>query len=93
MKREPVDTVENLKPILSLLDLEPVLPPEMSDGVVFKRNHLCSYYDAVKTILPGGIGYQIRYDYGLSPFEKGKTLPLIRRRKEPSPIWKTVKGW
>lgn len=77
MKREPVDTVENLKPILSLLDPEPVLPPEMLRMVSFlKETTFCSYYDAVKTILPGGIGYQIRYDYGLSPLWKRKDASL-----------------
>ena len=74
--RKQVPSLEKLKPLVSLLDSEPILSPELLRLVSFlKETTFCSYFDAVKAILPGGIGYRMRYDYGLSP--------LWGREKEP----------
>ena len=71
LDRKPVQSLEKLKPVVSLLDSEPVLSPELLRLVSFlKETTFCSYFDAVKTILPGGIGYRMQYDYGLSPLWK-----------------------
>lgn len=54
-----------------------VLSPELLRLVSFlKETTFCSYFDAVKAILPGGIGYRMRYDYGLSPLWNGEEKPL-----------------
>ncbi|MDD3193280.1 MAG: primosomal protein N' [Oscillospiraceae bacterium] len=77
LSRGPVKSLEKLKPIISLLDSEPVLSPELLRLVTFlKETTFCAYFDAVKAILPGGIGYRMRYDYGLSPLWNGDLEPL-----------------
>ncbi len=51
---------EKLKPLLSVLDKEPVLTKELIKLSRFMKEHyFCSYYDAVRTILPAGISYNI----------------------------------
>lgn len=51
---------EKLKSVLSVLDKESVLTEEMVKLVSFmKERYFCTYYDAVKTILPAGINYNI----------------------------------
>ncbi|MBM6850818.1 primosomal protein N' [Oscillibacter valericigenes] len=50
-----------LKPLLSVLDREPVLD---GDGVALalwlRQRYFCTLFEAVKTILPAGLWYQIR---------------------------------
>ncbi len=68
LDRVKVKSLEKLKPVISLLDNEPILSPELLRLVSFlKETTFCSYFDAVKAILPGGIGYRVRYGYQLSP--------------------------
>lgn len=68
LDRIQVKSLEKLKPVVCLLDREPVLSPELLRLVSFlKETTFCSYFDAVKAILPGGIGYRIQYGYRLSP--------------------------
>ncbi len=68
LDRVKVKSLEKLKPVISLLDREPVLSPEFLRLVSFlKETTFCSYFDAVKAILPGGIGYRVQYGYQLSP--------------------------
>lgn len=56
---------ENLKSIISVLDEEPVLSDEMLKTAAFMKEHyFCTYYDAVKTMLPAGINYKITTLYG-----------------------------
>lgn len=57
---------KNLKSILNVLDDEPVLSDEMIKTVQFMKEHyFCTYYDAVKTMLPTGINYRINTLYGI----------------------------
>ena len=50
-----------LKPLLSVLDREPVLD---GDGIALalwlRQRYFCTLFEAVKTILPAGLWYQIR---------------------------------
>lgn len=49
-----------LKSVISVLDKEPVLTEEMVKLAVFmKDRYFCTYYDAVKTMLPAGINYKV----------------------------------
>ena len=53
-----------LKSIISVLDKESVLTEEMVKLAVFmKDRYFCTYYDAVKTMLPAGINYNISTMY------------------------------
>ena len=55
---------DGLKSVLSVLDREPVLPHELVKLVGFMKEHyFCTYYDAVRAILPAGISYNIATMY------------------------------
>ena len=57
LRREQSD---KLKSVISVLDEFPVMTGEMVALAVFMRNHyFCTYYDAVKAMLPAGINYSI----------------------------------
>lgn len=59
---------DGLKSVSELLDDEPVLNDEMLRMCAFMRNHcFCTYYDAVKAILPAGINYRLSEEYSVSP--------------------------
>ena len=53
--------MQGLKPLLSVLDREPVLD---GDGIALalwlRRRYFCTLFEAVKAILPAGLWYQIR---------------------------------
>ena len=58
--------VEKLKSVCSVLDDEPVLSEELLKLAEFMKEHyFCTYYDAVKTMLPAGINYKITTLYGV----------------------------
>lgn len=53
-----------LKYILSVLDSEPVLTPDMISLADFMHRHyFCTYFEAVKAMLPAGINYNISTYY------------------------------
>ncbi|MFR9193947.1 MAG: primosomal protein N', partial [Ruminococcus sp.] len=53
---QEVQTEQQLKPVLSVVDKQPILSPEMLDMVFWlKEMTFCTYYDAVRTILPAGM--------------------------------------
>ena len=59
--------IQGLKPIKSVLDKEPVLD---ADGIALalwmRQRYFCTLFEAVKTILPAGLWYQIREVWTLS---------------------------
>lgn len=58
---------DDLKEISELLDTEPVLNDEMLGMCAFIKNHcFCTYYDAVKAMLPAGINYRLSVEYSVS---------------------------
>jgi len=66
-----------LKTIASLVDKEPLLNAEMLALVRYlKETTFCGYYDAVRTLLPPGIGVELKYTYELGePVPEGEELP------------------
>lgn len=57
---------DNLKEISELLDSEPVLSDEMLGLSGFiKSRCFCTYYDAVKAMLPAGINYRLSQEYSV----------------------------
>ncbi|MBR1731273.1 MAG: primosomal protein N', partial [Ruminococcus sp.] len=55
---------QKLKSVISVLDEQPVLTDEMLRLASFMKEHyFCTYYDAVKTMLPAGISYNITTTY------------------------------
>lgn len=82
---------EGLKEIISVLDPEPVMTAEMLRLAEFmKRRYFCTYYDAVRAMLPAGINYKLTTTYSavrgldtekLSPGEEQAYLYLLSRKK------------
>lgn len=58
---------EGLKALSSVIDTAPLLNGELLGLVRWLReNTFCCYYDAVRTLLPPGMGVDLRYTYELS---------------------------
>ncbi len=56
--------LSKLKEISTVLDSEPVLNDEMLSMAHFMKAHcFCTYYEAVKAMLPAGINYKITTEY------------------------------
>lgn len=56
---------DGLKSVISVLDDEPVLSEEMLKTAAFMKSHyFCTFYEAVKTMLPAGINYRVTTMYG-----------------------------
>ena len=70
-----------LKDVLSVLDKEPVLTPRLLDVARFmKERCFCSYYDAVKTMLPAGVNYKVTTVYGVLSEDAGE-LPNEEKQR------------
>lgn len=77
------DYEENLKEISSLLDKEPLFTQEMLKTVHFIHDrYFCTYYDAVRVMLPAGINYQISTFYGAVHREDEELLKLSDYERE-----------
>ncbi len=62
-----IDVSKKLKAIVSVLDDEPVLSEEMLQLASFIREQtFCTWYNAVRVLLPPGINYKVRHEYTLS---------------------------
>lgn len=56
--------VTKLKPVLEVLDAQPLLDEQMLHMAAFLRQrYFCTFYDAVKAILPAGVWFQERESY------------------------------
>ena len=61
------DESKKLKTIISVLDDEPVLSEEMLKLAEYIRTEtFCTWYSAVRVLLPPGINYKVRQEYELS---------------------------
>ena len=81
LETAPWETGEenSLKEIISVADSEPVLNAEMMELIGWlKDNTFCTYYDAVKTMIPSGMNINIREHYSLT----GKTVETELSEKE-----------
>ncbi len=83
---------ENLKEIISVIDKEPILTPEMIKLAEFmSETTFCTVYDAVRSMLPSGINYKLTdyYSYnpqfaaeGLLSYDEKCLLDYIRQKGE-----------
>lgn len=90
----PDEAGRRLKPVAVLLDDEIYLTPELLTLVYYLKEHtFCTYYDAVKTILPAGVGYSLGVTYranpqceagggGLTP-EESELIAYVAAQKNP----------
>ena len=75
---------DDLKSVSELLDAEPVLNDEMLKLCAFIKSHcFCTYYDAVKAMLPAGINYRLSVEYSVKE-------PLGDRFFELSDEWRRI---
>ena len=59
---------ENLKEIISVIDQNPVLSSQMLKLCEYMKETLfCTYFDAVRTVLPAGLGYKFVDYYSANP--------------------------
>ena len=86
--------VSGLKEIVSLLDSTAVLSKEMVELAFFMKAHcFCTYYDAIKAMLPAGINYKITTEYSLVkpveyelydlPDEKRRIVQFLLKKGKP----------
>ncbi|MEE0946387.1 MAG: primosomal protein N' [Acutalibacteraceae bacterium] len=67
METEYTDNVEGLKAVCGIFDASPVLNGEMIKLCQFMRKQtFCTYYDAIHTLLPAGIGMKLVKLYSVS---------------------------
>ena len=84
---EETDDVASMKEIREVLDPEPVLSEETLGLCGFmKRHYFCTYYDAVKAMLPAGINYRLSVEYSVSD-------TLGERFYELSDEWRRVASY
>ena len=61
------DDTKKLKSVISVLDDEPIISKEMLELAEYIRTEtLCTWYNAVRALLPPGINYKVRQEYELS---------------------------
>ncbi|MBQ1804451.1 MAG: primosomal protein N', partial [Oscillospiraceae bacterium] len=66
-----------LKPIQSVMDSEPLMDGEEMRLVKWmKARYFCTYYDAIKTILPAGVWFRYREKYRANDDLDWKSLQL-----------------
>ena len=57
----------NVKSIIDLIDDEPILSDEMLKMCLWmKEQTFCTYYDAIKAMLPAGLGYKFSANYSVN---------------------------
>ena len=79
-----------LKPLLAVLDSEPVMSEKLLETARFMKEHyFCTLYDAVKTMLPAGINYRVTTVYGVRDAEEQplsdeqrRIVDYLRRRRQ-----------
>lgn len=78
VSREPVEEGITLKPAAALLDPEPVLTEELRMLVDWLHAHtFCTWYDAVRAVLPGGL--QLRLEERYLPLEPPVGVKLTEK--------------
>ena len=76
-----VEPDPKLKELISVLDCEPVLSQELLGIAKFmKERYFCTFYDAVKTMLPAGINYRLSTVYSVRAEDGGSILDDEKQR-------------
>lgn len=61
------DEASKLKSIIEIIDKEPILNDEMIKMCLWMKEHtFCTYYDAVRVMLPAGFGYRFSGSYSVN---------------------------
>ncbi len=85
---------QTLKPVLDLLDEEPILTPQQIKLALWMRERFfCTVSEAVKSILPAGLWYKISANYVLAPdMDEEKAFAAAGRSKAEQLVVQTVCG-
>lgn len=79
-------TDESLKSIAQVLDETPVLSAQMLHLAAFLRErYFCTFYDAIKTILPAGVWFSIQDNYTLAVLPDA-WQSMLRYKKDSVPV-------
>ena len=74
-KANDSEDLGELKSIITVLDTEPVVSPELLKTARFMKEHyFCTLYEAVKTMLPAGVNYRLTTVYGVRQTDEGFEL-------------------
>ena len=80
VSREPAPEGITLKPVAALLDAEPVLTAELLMLVEWLHAHtFCTWYDAVRAVLPGGM--QLRLEERYVPLDPPVGVSLTQKEQ------------
>ena len=80
VSREPAPEGVTLKPVAALLDAEPVLTEELMMLVEWLHAHtFCTWYDAVRAVLPGGM--QLRLEERYVPLDPPVGVSLTQKEQ------------
>ena len=83
-----------LKPIIRALETEPVFTEELVRLALHLREHcFCTFYDAVKAMLPSGIWYSVEDEYHLAEgFDKLSALEFAQNADERTAVELAANG-
>lgn len=77
---QQTQTADGLKTVLQQLDTEPVLSDEMLQLAAFVRErYFCTFYDAIRAMLPAGMWYQAKDTYHISNLPPDPESKLRRK--------------
>ena len=83
------EKVKGLKPLMNILDREPVLD---QDGIALalwmRQRYFCTMFEAVKAILPAGLWYRFRETWFLTDDPEGREK--AQSVKGGGPVWETL---
>ena len=79
---------ERIKPIISLIDREPLLNDELVDMVSWLKEHtFCTYFEAYRTIVPAGYSVVHKSVYALA-----NHMPDVELDEEENALYQMLKG-
>ncbi len=91
VSREPAPEGITLKPVAALLDAEPVLTAELLMLVEWLHAHtFCTWYDAVRAVLPGGM--QLRLEERYVPLDPPVGVSLTQQEQNLLHMLKMAKS-
>lgn len=89
MSYEPAGEVAKLKPVCAVLDAKPLLSDELLELVTWlKERTFCTYFDAVRAMLPTGLYMRIRPRYRAAADLPEEALSVLS--PEERQVWEVV---
>ena len=96
---ESRESAGGLKEIISVPDSEAVMPQKLLGVARFMKEHyFCTFYDAVKTMLPAGVNYRVTTVYGACAIddeaslsdEQQRLYDYLRKKRKPVKLEKIL---